>query len=169
MAKVPHDVSSSSLVKMEVGAKVIDTLLRFLNSCGTKPWRPRPLSPIVQQGLRKELLDKVSLLSYVHSTNFGADKDFSNIAHYARQLVSVFGIIEESIEYLNTIGKKTRQESLEEITDILFFYLELVLLGGFSLEEIEDQYVRKHAVNLERYRRAKEGDYGWDDRGKGEL
>ena len=89
----------------------------------------------------------------------------------ARRMVSGLGIIEETLEYLNSTGHKPwrpnplpREAQLEEITDILFFYLELVQLGEFSWQEIEEQYVRKHAVNLERYRRAKEGDYGWDKR-----
>jgi len=94
----------------------------------------------------------------------------------ARRMVSGLGIIEETLEYLNSTGHKPwrpnplpREAQLEEITDILFFYLEQVILGGFTWQEIEEEYVRKHAVNLERYRRAKEGDFGWNDRGKGEL
>ncbi len=93
----------------------------------------------------------------------------------ARRMVAGLGVIEEVLEYLNSTGHKpwrpnplSREDQLEEITDILFFYLELVILGGFSWQEIEEEYVRKHAVNLERYRRAKEGDYGWNHRGKEE-
>ncbi len=89
----------------------------------------------------------------------------------ARRMVTGLGIIEETLEYLNSTGHKPwrpnplpRPAQLEEITDILFFYLELMLLGGFSWQEIEDEYVRKHAENLERYRRAKKGDYGWNHR-----
>ncbi len=89
----------------------------------------------------------------------------------ARRMVTGLGIIEETLEYLNSTGHKPwrpnplpRSAQLEEITDILFFYLEAVILGGFSWQEIEEEYVRKHAENLERYRRAKEGDYGWDKR-----
>ncbi len=94
----------------------------------------------------------------------------------ARRMVAGLGVIEEVLEYLNSTGHKpwrpnplSREDQLEEITDILFFYLELVILGGFSWQEIEEEYVRKHKVNLERYRRAKEGDYGWNHRRKGEL
>jgi hypothetical protein len=90
-------------------------------------------------------------------------------------VVAGFGIIEETLEYLNSIGFKswrpnplTRAEQLEEITDILFFYLELMILGEFSWEEIEQEYHRKWNVNMERYRRAKAGDYQWDERGKKE-
>ncbi len=94
----------------------------------------------------------------------------------ARRMVSGLGIIEETLEYLNSTGHKPwrpnplpRPAQLEEITDILFFYLELIILGGFSWQEIEEEYVRKHAENLERYRRAEKGDYGWNHRDKGEL
>jgi len=94
----------------------------------------------------------------------------------ARRMVSGLGIIEETLEYLNSTGHKpwrpkplSREEQLEEVTDILFFYLETVILGEFTWAEIEEEYIRKHAVNLERYRRAKEGDYGWDQRDKGGL
>jgi len=90
-------------------------------------------------------------------------------------IVAAFGLIEEVMEYLNAIGFKSwrpnplpREDQLEEATDILFFYLELMILGGFTWQEIKEQYVRKHAENLERYRRAKEGDYQWNHRGEKE-
>jgi len=91
-------------------------------------------------------------------------------------IVAAVGLVEEVMEYLNAIGFKSwrpnplsREAQLEELTDIWFFVLELVILSGFSWEEIKQEYYRKHTENLERYRRAKEGDYGWDNRGKGEL
>lgn len=94
----------------------------------------------------------------------------------ARRMVAGLGVIEETLEYLNSTGHKPwrpnplqHSAQLGEITDILFFYLELIILGGFNLQEIEEEYVRKHAENLERYRRAKEGDYSWNHRDKGEL
>ena len=91
------------------------------------------------------------------------------------QVISALGIIEETMEYLNAIGFKTwrpnplpRSEQLEEACDILFFYLELLITGGFSWAEIEAEYARKWKENMERYRRAKEGDYDWDKRGNKE-
>jgi len=53
---------------------------------------------------------------------------------------------------------------LEEITDELFFYLERMILLGFTWEDIVDQYHRKHSINLNRYKRFKEGDTSWDTR-----
>lgn len=89
----------------------------------------------------------------------------------ARRMISGLGIIEETLEYLNSTGHKpwrphpqSEKDQLEEITDILFFYLEMVILSGFTWEQIEQEYVRKHAENLERYRRAEQGDYEWDKR-----
>ena len=170
MLKVPHTVRPDALIKMQAGVKIIDTLLRFLNSTGHKPWRPIPLSPIVQEGLLKELEEKVGALAYIHRTTAGADEDFSNFDHYARQLISAYGIIEETLEYVNSLSDDSgRAHQLEEFTDILFFHLEQMILGGFSWAEVEEEYVRKHAVNLERYRRAEEGDYGWDKRSEGGL
>ncbi len=94
----------------------------------------------------------------------------------ARRMVSGLGIIEEVLEYLNSTGHKpwrpnplSEEAQLEEITDILFFYLEMVIMSGFPWRRVEEEYIRKHAVNLERYRRAKEGDYEWDKRSDGGL
>ncbi len=89
----------------------------------------------------------------------------------ARRMVSGLGVIEETLEYLNSTGHKPWRPNplpencqLEEITDILFFYLELVAMSGFTVDQIEEEYIRKHAVNLKRYEDGKKGDYGWDDR-----
>lgn len=90
-------------------------------------------------------------------------------------VVAACGVIEEVMEYLNSIGFKSwrpnplpKGEQLEELTDIVFFVAELIILSGFSWAEVEEEYVRKWKVNLERYRRAKEGDFRWDLRGKKE-
>jgi len=87
------------------------------------------------------------------------------------QITAGLGIIEETLEYLNSIGRKPwraipqpREEQLEEITDILFYYLELILLSGFSWEEITQEYLRKHAINLKRYEDGAKGDFSWDKR-----
>ena len=90
-------------------------------------------------------------------------------------VVAGFGLIEEVLEYLNSIGFKSwrpnplpRENQLEELTDQLFFFLEEVILSGFTWGEVTEQYKKKHAENLERYERAKQGDFGWDLRGKKE-
>jgi len=93
------------------------------------------------------------------------------------QITAGLGVMEEVHEYLNSIGRKPwrpnplpRENQLEELVDILFYYLELILLSGFSWEEITTEYKRKHAENLERYRKGAGGDYSWDHRAtKGEL
>ena len=91
------------------------------------------------------------------------------------QLVTGKGIIEETLEYLNSIGSKpwrpnplSREAQLEEITDILFFYLELIHQSGFSWDDIVIEYARKHAINLKRYSDGAKGDYSWDDKGEKE-
>ena len=170
MLKVPHTVRPDALVKMQAGVKVIDTLLRFLNSTGHKPWRPIPLSSLIQENLIRDLKERVNTLAYIHRTNTGADKDFSSQEHYARQLISAYGVIEETIEYVNSLSDgNDRAHQLEEFTDILFFYLEQMILGGFSCVEVEEEYIRKHAVNIKRYEDAEKGDYSWDNRKGGGL
>lgn len=94
----------------------------------------------------------------------------------ARRMVAGLGIIEETIEYLNSTGHKpwrpvplSEGDQLEEITDILFFYMELVVMSSFTWGQIEAEYDRKFAVNLERYEKALKGDYTWDKRAEGGL
>jgi len=170
MDKVPHDVRPDALVRMKAGISVIESLLKYLNSTGHKPWRPVPLSKSVQDAMFTELKARMGVLKYVDIDEDAASKDFSHLPHYSRQLISALGVIEETVEYVATLRPtETREHQLEEITDILFFYLESIILSGFTPEEIEQEYVRKHAVNLERYRRGKEGDYEWDKRGEGGL
>jgi len=81
------------------------------------------------------------------------------------------GLIEETLEYLSSTGWKpwrpnplSREAQLEELTDILFYYMELILLSGIDWYEIMEEYKRKHQENLQRYEKAKVGDYSWDHR-----
>ena len=111
------------------------------------------------QDMQKELMEKVP-------------HDITPLT--ARRMVAGLGIIEETLEYLGSTGHKpwrpdpqSEDDQLVEITDMLFFYLELIIMSGFTWEQIQARYVTKHAENLERYRRAKEGDYRWDRRGEG--
>ena len=168
MEKVPHEVRPESAVKMAAGLKVIDALLRYLNSTGHKPWRPNPLPKEDQDRVITELWQRVQVLTNIH--HFPDDHEYPDIIEtLKRQVISSYGIIEETIEYINSVGTGSRGEQLEELTDILFFYAEQVILSGFTPEQIEAEYHRKWDVNMERYRRAKEGDYGWDKRGEDKL
>jgi len=88
------------------------------------------------------------------------------------RVVSGLGLIEETLEYLNAIGFKSWRpeplspsQQLEELVDILFFYLEMVILSGFTVDEVFDAYNKKWEVNLDRYEKASRGDYSWDKRG----
>lgn len=88
-----------------------------------------------------------------------------------QRLLAGKGLMEEVHEYLNSVGVKPwrpkeldRPHQLEEITDILFFYLELIVMSGFEWSDIEKEYDRKWQENMERYKRGKVGDYGWDTR-----
>jgi len=169
MEQVPHGVNNRVLVRMDTARDVIEKLLLYLSSCGHKPWRPKPLSREQQDGRFKLFLAQISRLESYHKGLLEAGPLINTKG--SRNLVSALGVIEEAVEYLDAVDKtpSDRQSQLEEITDILFFYLELLVLGGFTWAEIEEEYMRKHAVNLERYRRAKEGDYGWNHRDEGRL
>ena len=84
---------------------------------------------------------------------------------------SMLGVIEEVIEYGNSLGRKPwrpkpqpREEQLEEFADILFFFLELKAQSDFTWEEIVREYDRKWSVNIKRYNDLKKGDTSWDKR-----
>jgi len=170
MLKVPHAVRDDVPAKMLAGIKIIDTLLRFLNSTGHKPWRPIPLSQQVQDELFDELHVKVGALLILHQSTPSNSQPPTVDVIYTRQLVSALGVIEETVEYINSLSDgSTREHKLEELTDVLFFYMEQMILGEFTWQEVEEAYHRKHAINLKRYEDAKKGDYNWDKRGKENL
>ena len=86
-------------------------------------------------------------------------------------LTCAFGLIEETMEYINSIGRKPwrptvlpKEKQLEELSDILHFYLEIIIRSGFTWQEVVEAYPKKHAENLERYLKASKGDLSWDDR-----
>jgi len=90
-------------------------------------------------------------------------------------VVAGIGLMEEVLEYLNAIGFKSwrpnplpKEDQLEELTDQLFFFLEEVILSGFTWEDVVAQYHKKHTENLARYEKAKQGNFDWDLRGKKE-
>ena len=91
--------------------------------------------------------------------------------NHQSRVIAGMGLIEETLEYLNSVGVKSWRpiplpldDQLEELTDVFFFYLEMILLSGFSWAQVVEQYNRKWKVNMERYRRAEKDDYGWDKR-----
>lgn len=175
MEQVPHDVRPDVLPRMVMAIATIDKLLLYLTSLGHKPWRPNPLSEEEQRKRLDNLLACVETYNWSNDVTMPVcDAAFSQAPDQEltrRKLVSTLGIIEEAIEYFQAdiSSTKTRAEKLEELTDELFFYLEQVALGGFTPEEIESEYIRKHAVNMKRYEDGKRGEWGWDQRQKGEL
>jgi len=167
MEEVPHGVRREVYSDIMMVKDIMEKSILFLTSLGHKPWRPNPLPPELQLDRLHSLSRSLDMLLMTHCRGFEPTLSEEEYEIFTRRLIAAFGVIEETLEYLDSYGKK-EANSLEEITDILFFYLELIILGGFSWQEIEEEYVRKHAVNLERYRRAKEGDYGWNKRGEKE-
>jgi len=93
----------------------------------------------------------------------------------AHQITCGLGVIEETLEYLNSIGRKPwrpiplpPEQQVMELVDILHFFLELILRSPFSWEDIVVAYKKKHQENLQRYEKASRGDFSWDKRGEKE-
>lgn len=168
MAKVPHGLRPDIVRKMVDGLEIIESLLLFLNACGHKPWRPNPLPEAIQLKYIHNISEGLNVLSAHYLTGVGAQLALPG-GLSERKMVSCYGMIEEAVEAFQASIGKPRAEALEETADILFFWLESVLLNGFSWEEVEQEYSRKWAINIERYERAEQGDYSWDKRLGGEL
>jgi len=77
-------------------------------------------------------------------------------------LTAAYGSIEETIETLNGFSKGTN--TLEEITDQLFYWMEQAIIAGLTPDQIVEQYKVKHEINLNRYSALKAGDTSWDNR-----
>ena len=113
--------------------------------------------------LQKEIMEKVP----------GGDIP-EDMAH---RITCGLGIIEETLEYLNSIGRKpwrpqplSPDKRIEELCDILHFFLELILRSGFTWEQLVNRYKEKYRENLQRYEKGARGDFSWNNRAeKGEL
>ncbi len=167
MEKVPHTVRLEVYPSM-IGIKdmMVKSLL-YLTSLGHKPWRPDPLSPNTQINRLNSLQYSVNRLQEMRHGVINLPDDHEKYDTWTRKLISGLGIIEETLEHLSGVADEDEENQLEEITDILFFYLEQVIMSGFTWEQIEAQYIKKHAINLKRYADAEKGDYSWDKRGEG--
>ncbi len=168
MEEVPHTVRREVYSDMMHVKDIIYRSLLFLTSLGHKPWRPNPLPAEIQQHQLDALSHSFDVLLQTYGKGFMPSLEGKEYEEWTRKLISGFGVIEETLEYLEASQTDDRAHQLEEITDIFFFYLEQVILSGFTWQQIEEEYVRKHAENLERYRKAKEGDYSWDKRAEKE-
>ena len=168
MEQVPHTIRPDVFSLMIKGITIIDGVLRYLGACGHKPWRPIPLSLYTRDKLMTDLRLEFNRFEALHLLS-AEERTVPVDEPMARKIISSLGTIEETVEYLEAVGVESRKAQLEEITDILFFYLEQVILGGFAWSEIEQEYIRKHSINLERYKRAKKNDYTWDKRREGRL
>ncbi|MDD3493596.1 MAG: hypothetical protein PHZ19_08900 [Candidatus Thermoplasmatota archaeon] len=185
MEAVPHPLRDDAFERMDAARELISNLLLYLNSTGHKPWRPKPLHREVQLAHLLSVGDKLDKLGKLH-LQFKKQSQNSSDVIGRRLLVSTFGAIEEAIEFYDSwfgsvvddmaedsptkkqILIQDRKDMLEELTDELFFFLERMILVGFTWDEVIQEYHRKWGVNMERYRRGKEGDYSWDDRAKKE-
>jgi len=167
MAKVPHKVRPDVYPTVKDTVYMFIDTLEYLGSLGHKPWRSNPLS---KDEINKRMYNMAeSFRSMASSQKMSQCFPLPVVDEVeSRKIISGLGIIEETLEYLSAVEKSEPADSrLEELTDILFFYLEQVILSGFSLQQIEEQYIKKHAINLKRYEDGKKGDFRWDNREKG--
>ncbi len=171
MEKVRHELRPDVYSSVVTARNLFERTLLYLNSLGHKPWRPQPLAIERQNRCLRSVGEALSTLKRLRSLPTTLSLEGDRYDKVTRRLISAFGIIEETLEYLDAADypEKDRKYQLEELTGILFFYLELTILGKFTWAEIEEEYARKWEVNMERYRRAKEGDYSWDKRDEGRL
>jgi hypothetical protein len=154
---VPHAVNVDSYKKMRLAKDIIENLFMYLNSTGRKPWRPAPLPKQQQQMLFETFTSSVSDL--VTANNYSLDPINDIDTPTVRKLTAAFGIIEETIEFLNA-----KSNGLEEFTDIFFFYMEEMIMANFTAKQLETMYNKKLVINLKRYEDLKAGDTAWDDR-----
>ena len=167
MEEVPHGLRPDVYAQVLAVKEIMVKSLLYLTSLGHKPWRPNPLPLHIQRTRLDNLSNAITLLRHTRDQSMETLLTDDEYEKRSRKLISAFGVIEEILEFLDC-ADDDRPHKLEEITDVLFFYLESMILEGFTWEEIEVEYKRKHAINLERYRKAKEGDYLWDKRAESE-
>jgi hypothetical protein len=185
MESVPHPLREDAYRRMLAGKKIIENVVIYLNSTGHKPWRPNPLPRDKQLKALLEIGLALLDLELLHE-KYPEPSKFINDTKTSRILVSTFGGMEELIEFFNSWGwrstvtgwsggasnedlnKKWYADMLEELVDELFFFLERMVLVGFSWSEVVTEYHRKWRENMERYKKAKEGDYSWDKRSEKE-
>ncbi len=160
MEKVPHPVRDDAYLRMLAISDVFKRFLLYLTSTGHKPWRPNPLDAKTQ----KDRLDDAIIASTCVPTVIPADSKLIDTPK-SRMLVSTFGSIEESLEFIDAVWDD-QPNKLEELTDELFFFLEKMALSGFTWEQVVDEYYRKWEVNIKRYQDAEKNDYSWDDRSR---
>jgi len=163
---VPHEVRLDAIRQMETGRKIIEALILYLNSIGRKPWRPQPLQYETQYAFLSQLQNNVTDLRNFHLQGKKDKEPRDN--KQIRMLTAAYGSIEETIETLNGFTKDTN--TLEEVTDQFFYWMEQAIIAGFTPEQIIAKYKAKHEINLKRYSSLKSGDTSWDDRNeKAEL
>jgi phosphoribosyl-ATP pyrophosphohydrolase len=188
MEAVPHPIRKDAETLMLISKNIIDRLLAYLNSIGHKPWRPNPLSSSIQNDRLHEFKCYYNNLSVILGMlPIGSTERVDTVQ--SRRLVSMLGIIEEAIELNNAttafdiqnnisstctgedpdVVAKLREHVIEEQADILFYFLELMILNNISAQELIDMYHKKHAINLKRYADGKKNDYSWDKRSQGQL
>jgi phosphoribosyl-ATP pyrophosphohydrolase len=167
--KAPHKVTSTSYRLMKKSITEIQALLVFINSTGRKPWRPNPLPfKEIAEKERQLLMAQDDLLEFWEESV--RDKGTSIYAsHEDRKthlMILTLGIIEEALEFYQDASAETPDQAkvLEEITDILFFYMVGMLQTGLTWEDIIKRYHLKWEENMGRYQKLEVGDTSWDKR-----
>lgn len=160
MARVPHPLREDAHERMLAIASIFENFLLYLTSTGHKPWRPNPLDESIQKRRFNRVVESV------HEVDTKVDANGKRIdTPQTRLLVSTFGTLEEALEFYRA-SVDNADNKLEEITDELFFFMEKMILSGFTWEQVVQEYHRKWAVNIKRYEDAEKNDFSWDDRSR---
>lgn len=185
MARVPHTVRKEVYPTMVMTFNIIEDLFLYMNSLGHKPWRPTPLSITEQDKRFKNFLCSVARLREIHEGTGTQEVniDQQRYEKMTRNMISLLGIIEESVEYHNSsnefmalngyvesnanAAKATHKK--EEGVDMLFFWLEAMIQAGYTPKELYEAYCRKWNINIKRYESLEKGDTSWDKRSEGNL
>ena len=109
----------------------------------------------------KELLKmQRELDQYIIDKNYIANIDGSDIHFLNNRLLALFTEVAEfcnatrCFKYWSTKPSEPKERLLDEYADILHFLLSIGNTMGFTAEEIEQAYIKKHEEN---YKRQEEG------------
>lgn len=164
--KVPHAVSPHNVLLCDDGLEIMRNLLILLNAYGRKPWRPNKLDEKEILIAENDYTESLQMLMSDQNTP-RAELPFSDKPQ--RIMTSVLGVIEEALEFYHSYKNNEEDNQLIELTDIIFFYAELMLNKGYTWDQIKSTYDKKWAENMSRYEKAEHGDYSWDKRQGGKT
>jgi len=89
----------------------------------------------------------------------------------ARMSLIINALTNRIMVYMNSIGFKSwrpeplpREVQLKHFAIVFILYAEFIAASGIDIETLRTHYIKKWAINKQRWQKAKKGDYSWDDR-----